>query len=397
MKKIIFLICFGCFIFVQSDLKGQATLNIQGFVRKSSGADFDDGTYTMRFRLFTAATGSNHIWEENHNNSVDITSGVYNVVLGLIKPLTIPFNIPYYLGVSVDGGADVSPRLRLTAAPYSLSLMGQSNIFPSKGSVGLGTITPDTSSRMHLKNDSGTARMLLEGKDTAVIVLKTLADTASISFNGSKISIPDLNINYSSGVTLPRGQSVIYNNLPTWQLLEVDTILDNSKGWACYNDWKTTTISTFERFDAQTPFNSFIIRPSANGNDIIAKEFDLRGIPHTMVKVVFTYHFFDTWDDDEFGFAAFGTKQNPYDGDGQISGILQVGWKNYAEKNFDNLFSKAGYFVGDVNLKSSDYNTMGEMVAQTNADKFWVIFGSNLGSPASDESYGISNVQIWVR
>jgi hypothetical protein len=37
------------------------------------------------------------------------------------------------------------------------------------------------------------------------------------------------------------------------------------------------------------------------------------------------------------------------------------------------------------------------MVAQMTDDSFWVIFGSNADSPSSDESYGISNIQVWVR
>jgi len=37
------------------------------------------------------------------------------------------------------------------------------------------------------------------------------------------------------------------------------------------------------------------------------------------------------------------------------------------------------------------------MVAQCTDDKFWVIFSSNLGGTVADESFGISDVQIWVK
>ena len=395
LNNYLYVLLLGFLILSNIDLQGQATLNIQGIIKKSSGANLDDGTYSMRFRIYTVATGSTSIWQEDHVN-VDITSGVYNVVLGLITPFTISFDRTYFLGVSVDGGVEVSPRIRLTGAPYSLSLMGQKNIFPSTGSVGIGTVTPDSSARLHIKSDSDTtARFLLEGKDTAIIVMKTRADTASISFNGTKISIPDLSINYASGVSLPKGQSVKYNTLSTWQLVQVDTLLNS--GWLCYDDWKTTNSKTMDRIGSQSPFNSFILRPNLEGNNIIAKQIDLGGIPHTMVKIVFTFHFFDTWDEGEFGFAAFGSKQNPYDGAGQTSGILQIGWRQYAQPNFNTLFSSSGYFKGDSALASSDYNIQGEMVAQTDANTFWVLFGSNLEQAATDESYGISNIQVWVR
>ena len=195
LKNYLYFLLLGFFICCRIDLQGQATLNIQGIIKKSSGANLDDGTYSMRFRIYTVATGSTSIWQEDHVN-VDITSGVYNVVLGLITPFTISFDRTYFLGVSVDGGVEVSPRIRLTGAPYSLSLMGQKNIFPSTGSVGIGTVTPDTSARLHIKSDSDTtARFLLEGKDTDIIVMKTRADPAYISFNGTKISRPYLSIN----------------------------------------------------------------------------------------------------------------------------------------------------------------------------------------------------------
>jgi hypothetical protein len=37
------------------------------------------------------------------------------------------------------------------------------------------------------------------------------------------------------------------------------------------------------------------------------------------------------------------------------------------------------------------------MVAQTSLDKFWIFFGSNLGEDSFNESFGISNIEIWVR
>jgi len=402
LKNYLYFILLGFFICCIMDLQGQATLNIQGIIKKSSGANLDDGTYSMRFRLYTVATGSSSIWQEDHV-SVDITSGVYNVVLGLITPFTISFDRTYFLGVSVDGGAEVSPRIRLTGAPYSLSLMGQKNIFPSTGSVGIGTVTPDTSARLHIKNDSDTtARFLLEGKDTVVIVMKTRTDTASIVFNGNKIAIPDLNINYAAGVSLPKGQAVKYNTLSTWQLVQVDTLLDT--GWICYDDWKTTTSKTMDRLSSSGPYNSYILRPNQEGNNIIAKQIDLGGIPHSMVKVVFTFHFFDTWDyalssssgsRHEFGFGAFSTGGNASETGGQF----QVGWRTSgATTEFGTFFSQAGYTdLTESSTKWADHNVRGYMVAETTDNLIWIYFGSNLDSAITDESFGISNIEIWVK
>jgi hypothetical protein len=395
MKKILQLICLIFLMHSVSDLHGQATLNIQGIVRKSTGANLDDGTYSMTFRLYTTSSGGTNIWSESHDN-MDVTSGVYGAVLGLINPFTIPFDQPYFLGISVDGGAEVSPRLRLTASPYTLSLIGQSNLFPSTGTVGLGTISPDTNAIMHVKNNTGTSRMTIEGKDTAVIMMKTRTNTTAITFNGSKISIPDLSGHLSQGVNIPPGQSVKYNGLSTWRLVEEDNFTTDSEGWECTDNWNSSAGRNFDRFKPEGLFSPWILRPIQDGKNTLVKQFNLGGTPHTMVKVVFTFHFFDSWDKPEFGYGAFGTRKTPFDGANQTSGILQVGWYQTVVPPFNAAFRSTGYGNFFTNA-ASDYNVRAEMVAQMTDDTFWVLFGTDAESNANDESYGISNIQIWVR
>lgn len=400
MKKSTFW--FGLFwlILGATSLHGQASLNIQGIIRKATGTILDDGTYSMTFRIYTVSSGGSPLWSETQNN-VDVASGVYGTLLGTVTPLEIPFDRPYFLGVSVDGGAEISPRIRLTAAPYSLAHLGHNNVFPSMGAVGIGTTEPDTSARMHVKNPAGTGRILIEGLDSASVVLKTLTNSSSITYDGNKIYIPDLSLDLSKGVNLPAGQSVKYNNLPTWRLVEVDDFSASEEGWSCTDGWASSTPANFERFRPETPFNHYILRPTDQGDDAMVKQFDLTGIPHTMIKVVFTYHFFDSWDaPNEFGYAGFGTKKAPSDGANQTTGIWQIGWRYFEHwpnglAAYDSFTRGAGY--ANFNSGKSDYSLQGEMVAQTSDDKFWVIFGSNLNEATNNESYGISNVQIWVR
>jgi len=395
MKKRLHLICLICLMYSVSDMYGQATLNIQGIIRKSSGANLDDGTYSMTFRLYTSSSGGTSIWSETNNN-MDVTSGVYGVVLGLISPLTISFDQPYFLGISVDGGAEVSPRLRLTASPYTLALIGQSNVFPSSGTVGLGTTSPDSNAIMHVMNNTGTSRITVEGKDSAVIRMKTKSNTTQITFNGSKILIPDLSADLSQGVSLPPDKTINYNANPTWRLIEVDSLTADSEGWVCTENWNSSTSKTFERVQPLGTFSPWILRPNEYGKNTMVKQFRLGGTPHTLVKVIFTFHFFDSWDAWEFGYGAFGNKIAPFDGANQTGGALQVGWYQTIENRFNNAFNQNGYYNSFAN-SASDYNIRGEMIAQMTDDTFWVLFGTNSDSAASDESYGISNIQIWVR
>ena len=56
--------------------------------------------------------------------------------------MDVSFDQPYWLGVTIDSGSDLTPRLPFSTVPYAFqarSVLGESNIFPSDGNVGIGT------------------------------------------------------------------------------------------------------------------------------------------------------------------------------------------------------------------------------------------------------------------
>jgi hypothetical protein len=66
-------------------------LNYQGRLTDPSGNP-KNGTFTMQFALYDAATGGNQLpsgspWSETQ--SVTVTDGVFNVLLGSVTPLAI--------------------------------------------------------------------------------------------------------------------------------------------------------------------------------------------------------------------------------------------------------------------------------------------------------------------
>ncbi len=146
---------------------GQAAISMQGTIRNSSGAAVSDGTYSLTFKLYTSESGGSPVWTETQDN-IKVVGGVYSAILGEVNPLNAAFNVPYYVGMSVDGGAELIPRFRLTSAPYALSLIGQGNTFPSSGTVGIGTASPDPNTALTVSGGSGDGRMLItapEDKD----------------------------------------------------------------------------------------------------------------------------------------------------------------------------------------------------------------------------------------
>ncbi len=162
-------------------LHGQAKLSIQGFLKKSDGAALPDGEYALKFRIYNVETGGAPIWEETQS-TVDVTGGIYSAILGAVTPLNIAFNEPYFVSVTVGSGTEMVPRIQLTSAPYALSLIGQDNIFPSSGNVGIGAQT--ATEKLHVKNTSplnGTAKILLEGPENGTAELNIKKSGSSLS------------------------------------------------------------------------------------------------------------------------------------------------------------------------------------------------------------------------
>ena len=396
------LLILGLILGFGTAAHAQANLSIQGSIQNSSGFALADGKYSLTFRLYETETGGTPVWSETQP-TLNVLGGLYSATLGQISPLTASFDKPYYLGVSVNNSPELLPRARLSSSPYALSLIGQTNIFPSTGAIGIGTKTPDSGTQLHVKNDNGAARATVGGSEGAEIVFREGSNTATISYDGDKINISNFNIVFDEGIKLPANKTIKYDGAADWRLVDTDDFENGTDGWICHTIWNSTTTAAFERFTPNTPFSKgYILRPTQVSTSCLKKEIDLTGIPHSMVRVVFTYHFFDDWDyynyiniDREFAYGAFASQVNPYTTAGQSNGFFQVGWRRTAVSDFNNLLGGIGYTTFTPSV--SDSNIRASMVAQTSLDKFWIFFGSNLDQPPSGESFGISNIEIWVR
>ena len=188
-EKLYNLFLLFCLLAFVTPAAAQAYLSVQGTVQKSTGASVDDGDYSLTFKLYTTETGGTPVWSETQG-TVNIIGGVYSVTLGSENPLTAAFDQAYFLGVTVGTGAELTPRARLTSSPYALSLIGQDNIFPSTGAVGVGTATPTAGYQLHVKGATGDGKLLVEGENNAKIDLKQGANTVGITYNGSAIAVP---------------------------------------------------------------------------------------------------------------------------------------------------------------------------------------------------------------
>ena len=94
------------------------TINYQGYLVTAAG-DPVSGQVPMRFSLYANEPDLTPLWTETQTVTVD--SGVYSVVLGAVNTdlKLLPFDVPYYLGVTVRTDQEMLPRQKLTSVGYA--------------------------------------------------------------------------------------------------------------------------------------------------------------------------------------------------------------------------------------------------------------------------------------
>jgi hypothetical protein len=119
------------------------TISYQGVLTDAGGTPVADATYTLTLKLYTTATGGSALWTEAQ--SAVTSKGIFSVVLGTVTSLDCAFDKAYWLGVAVGGAAEMTPRVRLTASPYSFHSVNADTArwvnvnFGATGSVASGT------------------------------------------------------------------------------------------------------------------------------------------------------------------------------------------------------------------------------------------------------------------
>lgn len=152
MKRIFLLLVFVLSIVGTTDIFAQIPriMTYQGVITNPDGTPLPDGTYTLGFSMYTDETGGSPIWSETQN--VSVARALFNVILGTNSPLSIPFDKQYWLGLKViSSGFELSPRIRLTASPYSFQSLG----IPD-GSISISKIKPDGSVNGQVLTSTGT-------------------------------------------------------------------------------------------------------------------------------------------------------------------------------------------------------------------------------------------------
>jgi hypothetical protein len=95
------------------------SLSYQGLLTDSSGAVVPDGSYGLTFRLYQTSTGGSAVWQEVR--TLTTHRGVFSATLGEVTPLILAFDRQYWLGIQMGADPELTPRMELSSAAYSLN------------------------------------------------------------------------------------------------------------------------------------------------------------------------------------------------------------------------------------------------------------------------------------
>ncbi len=84
------------------------------------------GAHAIVFSIYQTATGGAAVWTESYP-SVAVSAGLFNVLLGSITPLNLPFDRDYYLGVKIGNDAEMTPRKRIVSVATAFRAENSAN------------------------------------------------------------------------------------------------------------------------------------------------------------------------------------------------------------------------------------------------------------------------------
>jgi hypothetical protein len=234
--RIAALISSFCAVFLigTTSVMAQApkTISYQGVLTQSNGSVVADGNYSLTFRLYyiTILIGpppnriiqfiADTLWTETQN--VAVSKGIFNVILGSVTPINLPFDKQYWLGIMVGSGSELTPRIQLTSSPYSVHAIYADTASYVTGGSGEGGITGITAGTgLTGGGNSGNVTLgaaipfSLSGSSTNPIV------TGSNSGAGS--GVYGININSGSYGDVGDENHGVYGSSQYWGIYGVNT------------------------------------------------------------------------------------------------------------------------------------------------------------------------------
>lgn len=179
----------------------------QGRLHGGDNKIVSDGTYDLTFYVYETPTGGTSLWTETHP-SVSVIHGYVNVLLGAISPMvesnyanqaplygedknTVNFAEQKYLGISINGGAEMFPRSQLVPTFHAYTANHATHATQADNADNLGGKAANTYSQVSYVNN---ADSVLNTKiDNSIGDINTVITTKfGEKFNDNKAKDADL-------------------------------------------------------------------------------------------------------------------------------------------------------------------------------------------------------------
>lgn len=225
------------------------------------------GSYTMIFQIYDVPVGGAPLWTEDHVG-VSVTDGLFSVALGATVPMTAELLTgsgggggggaggSRYLQIQIAGQPPISPRTRLSAAPYAVasgSVSGDITTIPggaiisnALGTRGLSLRATNDSAGIAI-DEEGVQRVKISGSggsgggsggmisitgdpDFDLLRLTTTQDSAKIRISGQSIGDPDFDLlRIVAGKGASDGGMISITGDPDFDLLRMSAGKDSAK------------------------------------------------------------------------------------------------------------------------------------------------------------------------
>ncbi len=264
-------VLLGVFLFTDNAASVPLTFSHQG--RLMNGNIPADGFFDITYRFYDAPTGGNLEWSETHNG-VKVTNGLFTVVLGETSSFFDVFErVKFGIFIEIQIGGEVlpiSPRTKLSGAPYAILADGVSSSNPIPGSLDTAKIdlsTSSTGSSLRLRvvptaqttgrgvamkatqqggeiaigdpdfdllritgGASGANFSMTGDPDFDLLRMSANADSAVIAMNGQSIGDPDFDLlRIVAGKGNGDGGSIAVTGDPDFDLLRMSANADTAK------------------------------------------------------------------------------------------------------------------------------------------------------------------------
>jgi hypothetical protein len=126
ISKIILALITGLFLVTSVFAAVPQLISYQGRLTDASGDPVTNGDYLFTFAIYN---DMNHtLWSSGTGVSLAVTNGLFNVYLGESPMDPLPDSLftgdhDLYLGITVENDPEITPRVRLTPAPFSMTAL----------------------------------------------------------------------------------------------------------------------------------------------------------------------------------------------------------------------------------------------------------------------------------